>query len=139
MGLEKFKLAQQRDYQNALNEIKSGRKRSHWMWYIFPQIAGLGMTDTSRYYAIKDISEATAYLADNELSTRLVNICRALLEQETDDAHEIFGSPDDLKLRSSMTLFDAVPAAHPIFGQVLDKFYGGKRDKQTLQILGIKT
>jgi len=139
MGLEKFKLAQQRDYQNALNEIKSGHKRSHWMWYIFPQIAGLGMTDTSRYYAIKDISEATAYLADNELSARLVNICKALLALETDDAHEIFGSPDDLKLRSSMTLFDAVPAALPIFGQVLDKFYGGKRDKQTLQILGIKT
>jgi uncharacterized protein (DUF1810 family) len=138
MALERFKEAQEGDYEIALNEIKSGCKRSHWMWYIFPQIAGLGTTETSRFYAIKDIREATDYLMDDELGTRLINICRALLELETNDPHEVFGSPDDLKLRSSMTLFEAVPATFPVFGQVLDKFYKGDRDQPTLQILGIK-
>lgn len=138
MALERFKKAQRGDYEIAFNELKNGRKRSHWMWYIFPQIAGLGMTETSRFYAIKDIGEATAYLIDDELGTRLTNICKALLELETNDAYTVFGSPDDMKLRSSMTLFDAVPATFPVFGQVLDKFYGGERDERTLQILGIK-
>jgi uncharacterized protein (DUF1810 family) len=138
MALERFKKAQEGDYETALNEIKSGRKRSHWMWYIFPQISGLGMTEISRFYAIKDIGEATDYLMDDELGTRLTNICKALLELETSNAYEIFGSPDDIKLQSSMTLFDAVPATFPVFGQVLDKFYGGERDERTLQILGIK-
>lgn len=108
------------------------------MWYIFPQIAGLGATETSRHYAIRDIKEATDYLMDEELSLRLTGMCKALLALETDDAHEIFGSPDDLKLRSSMTLFDAVPATFPVFGQVLDKFYGGKRDERTLDLLKSK-
>lgn len=138
MALERFKKAQKGDYEMALNEIKNGRKRSHWMWYIFPQIAGLGMTETSRFYAIKDIGEATEYLMDDELGTRLINICKALLELETNDPYEVFGSPDDMKLRSSMTLFDAVPATFPVFGQVLDKFYSGERDERTLQILGTK-
>ena len=135
MGLERFKEAQQRDYNAALNEIKGGHKRSHWMWYIFPQLAGLGMTETSRYYAIRDIKEATEYIMDEELGVRLATICKALLALETNDAHEIFGSPDDVKLRSSMTLFDAVPATFPVFGQVLDKFYGGQRDERTLELL----
>lgn len=135
MGLERFKNAQENDYSVALNEIKSGRKRSHWMWYIFPQVAGLGMTETSRYYAIKDMREATDYLLDTELGLRLVTICRALLELETNDPHAIFGSPDDLKLKSSMTLFDAVPATFPVFSQVLDKFYRGERDQRTLELL----
>lgn len=138
MGLERFITAQEQDYETALDEIKNGRKRSHWMWYIFPQVAGLGNTDTSRYYAIKDLQEATAYLMDNTLGTRLTNICKALLQLETNDPHQIFGSPDDLKLKSSMTLFDAVPATFPVFGQVLDKFYKGERDERTLQLLGIK-
>ena len=137
MGLERFKKAQENDYSIALNEIKSGRKRSHWMWYIFPQVAGLGMTETSRYYAIKDIREATDYLSDTELGPRLIVICHALLELETNDPHTIFGSPDDLKLKSSMTLFDAVPAAFPVFSQVLDKFYAGERDQRTLELLKI--
>ena len=137
MGLERFKKAQENDYGIALNEIKSGHKRSHWMWYIFPQVAGLGMTETSRYYAIKDIQEATDYLLDTELSLRLVTICNALLELETIDPHTIFGSPDDLKLKSSMTLFDAVPATIPVFSQVLDKFYAGERDQRTLELLKI--
>ncbi|CAN5293314.1 DUF1810 domain-containing protein [soil metagenome] len=137
MGLERFKEAQQRDYGTALAEIKTGRKRSHWMWYIFPQIAGLGMTETSRHYAIKNIGEAKDYLADNELGPRLINICKALLQLETNDAHQVFGSPDDLKLRSSMTLFNAVSATSPVFGQVLDKFFDGQKDERTLLILGI--
>jgi uncharacterized protein (DUF1810 family) len=137
MGLERFKKAQERDYDVALDEIKSGRKRSHWMWYIFPQLAGLGMTETSKYYAIKDILEATDYLLDTELGIRLITICHALLKLETNDPHAIFGSPDDLKLKSSMTLFDAVPATFPVFGQVLDKFYGGERDERTLELLRV--
>src|ERR1700748_1521908 len=135
MELKRFTEAQERDYDIALNEIKKGQKRSHWMWYIFPQIAGLGMTDTSRFYAIQDINEATAYLMHDTLGTRLVKICEALLALELDDAHAIFGTPDDLKLKSSMTLFDAVPATFPVFGRVLDKFYHGERDQRTLNIL----
>jgi uncharacterized protein (DUF1810 family) len=135
--LNRFTEAQARDYQTALNEIQSGRKRSHWMWYIFPQVAGLGMTETSRYYGIKDVKEATAYLMHPELGVRLVKICEALLLLETDDPNAVFGSPDDLKLRSSMTLFDVVPATYPVFGRVLEKFYNGQRDPRTLQILGI--
>jgi len=139
MELTRFKEAQAKDYETALAEIKNGRKRSHWMWYIFPQIAGLGMTETSRYYAIRDIKEATDYLMDEELGVRLTNICKALLTLETNDPRAVFGSPDDLKLKSSMTLFDAVPATFPVFGQVLDKFYNGQRDNRTLNLLGIKT
>jgi uncharacterized protein (DUF1810 family) len=134
-GLERFKEAQERDFAIALQEIKNGRKRSHWMWYIFPQLAGLGMTETSRYYAIKNMHEATDYLMDEELGTRLTEICRVLLELDTNDPHKIFGSPDDLKFHSSITLFDVVPATFPVFGQVLDKFYGGKRDTRTLELL----
>jgi uncharacterized protein (DUF1810 family) len=134
-GLERFKEAQERDFAIALQEIKNGRKRSHWMWYIFPQLAGLGMTETSRYYAIKNMQEATDYLMDEELGNRLAEICRVLLELDMNDPRNIFGSPDDLKLHSSITLFDAVPATFPVFGRVLDKFYGGKRDTRTLELL----
>jgi len=137
-NLERFRAAQERDYATALAEVKAGRKRSHWMWHVFPQIAGLGMTETSRRYAISDIKEAGEYLLDQELGLRLTTICKALLELETNDPHVIFGSPDDLKLRSCMTLFDAVPATFPVFAQVLDKFYNGRRDERTLEILGIK-
>jgi len=138
MGLERFKQAQEQDYATALSEIKNGRKRSHWMWYIFPQIAGLGMTETSKHYAIRDINEATAYLLDNELGIKLVNICQALLDLKTNDPNAVFGSPDDLKLKSCMTLFDAVPATFPVFSRVLEKFYAGERDERTLQLLAAK-
>lgn len=93
------------------------------------------MTETARYYAILDMEEATEYLMDEELGGRLTTLCKALLALETSDAHEIFRSLDDLKLRSSMTLLDAVPATFPLFGQVLDKFYSDKRDELTLQLL----
>ena len=137
-GLARFKNAQNDDYQTALAEIRNGRKRSHWMWYIFPQLAGLGQSDTARYFAIKDLREAAAYLKDKQLRTNLIAICRALLNLQSRDAHDIFGSPDDLKLRSCMTLFEQVSGAPPVFGQVLDEFFAGKRDQKTLDLLGIK-
>src|ERR1700749_870533 len=135
MGLERFKQAQERDYEIALSEIKNGKKRSHWMSYIFPQVTGLGSTDISKHYAITGIREATDYLMDETLGLRLSNSCKALLELETNDAFTVLGSPDNLKLKSSMTLFEAVPATFPVFGQVLDKFYQGERDQRTLDIL----
>ncbi|MET3606940.1 uncharacterized protein (DUF1810 family) [Mucilaginibacter rubeus] len=96
------------------------------------------MTETSRHYAIKNIREATDYLMDKELGIRLTNICMVLLKLESNDPNAVFGSPDDLKLRSSMTLFDAVPATFPVFGQVLDKFFQGERDQRTLEIFAEK-
>lgn len=135
INLKRFTDAQRTDYGYALAEIQSGRKRSHWMWYIFPQITGLGHTEISKHYAIKDIQEATGFLLYETLGIRLVNICKALLKLPTGDASEVFGNPDHLKLKSSMTLFDAVPATFPVFGQVLDKYYGGGRDQRTLDIL----
>ncbi|UOE50965.1 DUF1810 domain-containing protein [Mucilaginibacter sp. SMC90] len=134
-NLKRFTDAQTRDYDIALTEIQAGQKCGHWMWYIFPQVAGLGKTDTSRHYAIEGISEAEAFLLDKELGMKLVNICKALLQLDTNDAHTIFGSPDDLKLHSSMTLFDAVPATFPVFSQVLDKFFDGKTDQLALELL----
>ena len=134
-NLQRFLDAQKGDYQTALAEIKSGRKRSHWMWYIFPQIQGLGHSETARFYAIKGRAEAEAYLQHPELGSRLVEICQVLVKLSSNDSHGIFGSPDDLKLKSSMTLFDALNTS-PVFKQVLDKFYQGARDEKTLQLLG---
>lgn len=135
-SLQRFLDAQATDYQQALAEIKNGRKRSHWMWYIFPQIQGLGFSETSRYYGIKDAAEATAFLAHPVLGSRLVDICQELLGLQSSDATSIFGSPDDVKLKSSMTLFAALPDANPVFQQVLDKFFSGEKDAKTLQIIG---
>ena len=134
-NLQRFLDAQATDYQQALAEIKNGRKRSHWMWYIFPQIQGLGFSETSRYYAIQDAAEAAEYLKHPVLSKRLFEICQALLEQAGNDANRIFGSPDDVKLKSSMTLFAALPGANSVFQSVLDKFFGGTKDAKTLQLL----
>jgi uncharacterized protein (DUF1810 family) len=134
-GLQRFIDAQAESYSIALSEIISGRKRSHWMWYIFPQIQGLGMSETSRLYAIKDIHEATAFLNHPVLGSRLVRICNELLNLKSDDAHQIFGSPDDLKLCSSMTLFSSVPSADPVFQKILDKFFDGKEDEKTVSII----
>jgi uncharacterized protein (DUF1810 family) len=134
-NLERFIAAQETVYDTALAEIRNGRKTSHWMWFIFPQVSGLGMTETSKFYAIRDVKQALDFLTHPVLGIRLINICKALLELPSADPHQIFGSPDDLKLKSSMTLFDAVPATFPVFGQVLDKFYNGQRDQRTLDIL----
>jgi len=133
--LQRFINAQSKNYSEALSEIRNGRKRTHWMWYIFPQIQGLGMSETSRFYAIKDLHEAADFLNHPVLGSRLIRICDELLHLKSDDAHSIFGSPDDLKLRSSMTLFSSVPSANPVFQKVLDKFFEGKKDEKTLTIL----
>jgi uncharacterized protein (DUF1810 family) len=136
VNLQRFVDAQNTDYPQALAEIKAGRKRSHWMWYIFPQIQGLGYSSISQRYAIQDAREAAAYLQHPVLGARLVEISQALLGLASSNATSIMGSPDDLKLRSSMTLFGAVPGASPVFQQVLDKFFAGKPDSQTLRLLG---
>lgn len=128
--------AQEYDYQAAFAEIKRGKKQTHWMWYIFPQIRGLGYSETSRYYAIKDLDEAKEYLAHPVLGTRLIRICNKLLTLESTDAQQIFGSPDDKKLRSSMTLFALVPGSDEVFNKVLQKFFQGQRDPQTITLLG---
>ena len=134
-NLQRFLDAQATDYPIALAEVKRGRKQSHWMWYIFPQIQGLGYSSTSQFYAILDLQEAQAYLDHPLLGSRLVSICQALYKLESQDARAIFGSPDDLKLKSSMTLFAALPNSNAIFQSILDKFYQGNRDDKTLQIL----
>jgi uncharacterized protein (DUF1810 family) len=134
-NLKRFTEAQEADYELALSEIKNGRKRSHWIWYIFPQIKGLGFSEMSKFYAINDLSEAEAYLNDPVLGNRLIEISQALLQLPDDNATDIFGSPDDLKLKSSMTLFASVPGAPAVFQSVLDKFFNGEKDEKTLQIL----
>jgi uncharacterized protein (DUF1810 family) len=134
-GLERFVNAQEKDYDTALSEIRAGRKRTHWMWYIFPQIEGLGFSETSRHYAIRGMAEAEGYFRHPLLGPRLVQISKALLELDTSDARAIFGSPDDLKLKSCMTLFALVPQTDPVFASVLQKFFGGKMDEMTVRLI----
>ncbi|NVO84077.1 DUF1810 domain-containing protein [Hymenobacter terrestris] len=134
--LQRFLDAQQATYPTALTEIRNGRKRSHWMWFIFPQLRGLGFSETARFYGIADAAEAAAYLAHPVLGPRLLDICEALLQLDSSDATRILGSPDDLKLSSSMTLFGAVPGASAVFGAVLERFFGGESDPRTLALLG---
>lgn len=134
-GLKRFIDAQETGYQIALSEVKNGRKRSHWMWYIFPQIQGLGFSETSRYYAIQDLNEAAEYLEHPVLGSRLIGICNEVLALEDNNANRIFGSPDDMKLKSCMTLFAALPRTDPVFQLVLDKFFGGAKDLKTLGYL----
>ena len=134
-SLKRFTEAQENSYLMALSEIQQGRKQSHWMWFIFPQIAGLGSSETSRYYAIKDLQEADEFLKHPVLGSRLINISRELLKLKTNDAHRVFGSPDDLKLKSSMTLFSMIPGADPVFQQVLEKFFNSGKDNKTLNLI----
>ena len=133
--LKRFLDAQENDFERALAEIKRGRKQSHWMWYIFPQIAGLGLSETSRFYAVKDRAEAELYLAHPVLGARLVEISEALLEIEGKTANQIFCSPDDMKLKSSMTLFGALKNTNPVFQSVLDEYFNGTNDLRTLQLI----
>ena len=114
-NLKRFIDAQENDYLIALKEIKNGRKQSHWMWYIFPQIAGLGFSDISKYYAITDMDEAKEYLKHDILGKRLIELSNVLIRLDTNSAKTIFGSPDDLKLKSSMTLFSQISDAEPVF------------------------
>jgi uncharacterized protein (DUF1810 family) len=135
-SLERFVEAQARNYDDALAEIKRGRKQTHWMWYVFPQIQGLGFSETAKFYAIKDVQEAEAFRKHPVLGSRLISISRALLAIASNDPYQVVGSPDDMKLQSSMTLFGSLPDADPVFQAVLDKFYGGEQDRKTLQLLG---
>ena len=133
--LSRYILAQERTHAAALRELKSGYKSSHWSWWEIPQIIGLGMTSTSREYAIRDLEEAKEYLKDDTLRAHLLELCDALLSLETNDADYVMGYPDDLKLRSCMTLFMAADPDCGTFQAVLDKFFSGKPDEKTLRIL----
>ena len=134
--LNRFVSAQENDFARALSEIREGNKRTHWMWYIFPQIDGLAFSSTSKHYAIKSIEEAKAYLAHPILGPRLVECAEAALGVQGRSASQIFGSPDDLKLRSCATLFAYVSPAGSPFARVLEKYYGGQGDDKTLRLLG---
>lgn len=133
--LQRFLDAQESAYSRALSEIRNGRKQSHWMWYIFPQIAGLGFSDTAQFYAISDLQEAQAYLEHPLLGSRLIEIANALLEIKGKSANQILGSPDDLKLHSSMTLFSLLKPTNPVFQAVLAKYFISLPDNRTLAII----
>lgn len=135
--LNRFLTAQERVYRTALAELKNGRKRSHWMWYIFPQIDGLAKSATSKRYAIKSIDEAREYLHHPVLGSRLAECAEAVLAVEGRSISEIMGYPDDLKLKSSMTLFASLPEAPAAFAGILDKYFHGERDVKTLNILEV--
>lgn len=139
--LTRFKKAQELDYETALAEIRSGQKQSHWMWYIFPQLEGLGFSEISQYYGIKGIEEARAYLADDFLRSHLVEISESLLALESNNATQVMGYPDDLKLKSSMTLFLLATGCDSkyekearVFKAVLDKYFGDEMDAQTVEM-----
>lgn len=134
-GLSRFISAQESTFERALNELKSGQKRSHWMWFIFPQIDGLGRSLSARKYAIRSREEALAFLEHPILGPRLLECCRALLSVSGKTASDIMGFPDDIKLRSSLTLFEAAGKEHPEFDQVLTRYFGGHRDERTLELL----
>jgi uncharacterized protein (DUF1810 family) len=134
--LTRFVEAQAPVYAAALTEIRAGCKRSHWMWFIFPQIAGLGMSAMSRHFAIRDLAEAEAYLEHPVLGPRLLECSRAALAVSGQSAQEIFGSPDDMKLRSCATLFAVVAGDDSVFGEILNHFFDGKADEATLRLIG---
>lgn len=133
--LQRFIAAQEGVYEQALLEIRNGHKRSHWMWFIFPQIDGLGFSATAKFYAIQSLDEAKVYLQHNVLGQNLFECTRTVCAIEGRTAQDIFGSPDDLKLKSCMTLFEFVDGPESVFGQVLDKLYAGERDQKTLLLL----
>lgn len=133
--LERFADAQRDIYEQALSEIRGGRKQSHWMWFVFPQLAGLGSSPTSRFYAIENIDEARAYLGHPILGKRLAECAEVVLAIEGKSASEIFGSPDDMKLQSCMTLFALASPAGSIYERVLDKFFAGEQDRETIRLL----
>lgn len=135
-GLDRFVSAQRDTYDRALAEIRAGRKRTHWMWFVFPQLAGLGRSATAAYYALSGLAEAAAYLAHPVLGPRLVAISRALLDLPAPDPTAVFGYPDDLKLHSCMTLFAQVHGADAVFGAVLAACFAGRPDDATLRLLG---
>lgn len=134
--LQRFIRAQAVSHETALRELRAGRKRSHWMWYVFPHLQGLGFSDMARLYAIESIEEAAAYAAHPVLGQRLRECTAAVLAVDGRSAHDIFGHPDDWKFRSCMTLFEAAVPGEPLFAAALDRYFDGERDDQTLDLLG---
>lgn len=135
-ALDRFVEAQAGVWSQALAELKAGRKTSHWMWFVFPQIAGLGRSETARFYAIADVAEARAYLAHPLLGARLREAAAALLAHRGRSAEAMLGGIDAIKLRSSMTLFEAVAPEEPVFAAVLEAFFSGQRDPETVRRIG---
>lgn len=133
--LTRFLDAQNQVYLKALGEIQQGQKQSHWMWFIFPQLKGLGTSDAANYYGIRSLAEAKAYLQHPVLGKHLRQITTVLLALEGKTAFEVFGSPDNMKLRSCMTLFSLAQDTEDIFQHVLDKYFGGERDSKTVSLL----
>jgi uncharacterized protein (DUF1810 family) len=134
-GLERFLIAQARDYEQALAELKAGQKRSHWIWYVLPQLRGLGRSDMARYYGIRDRSEAEAYIAHPVLGQRLVECVEAVLTHPDRSAVEIFGVVDAVKFRSCLTLFGEVAEDEDCFAEAMRVFYVDERDAETLRLL----
>jgi uncharacterized protein (DUF1810 family) len=137
--LGRFVRAQETDYDHALAEISFGLKTTHWMWYIFPQLEGLGSSWNSIHYSISGLAEAEAYLAHPVLGPRLLACAEAVLRHEGQTARRIFGSPDDMKLRSSATLFAYVSPAGSVFHRIIDRFFQGQPDERTLRLLQSQT
>ena len=135
-GLNRFSMRSRASTRLRFRKFTQGQKRSHWMWFVFPQYAGLGISPTSQRYAIKSLAEAEAYLKDPVLGRRLVECAEALLRIEGRSAQQIFGSPDDMKLKSSATLFAHVSPSGSVFERVLDKYFRGERDDKTLRLIG---
>ena len=137
--LQRFLTAQTEDYECALSELQRGRKESHWIWYIFPQGAGLGHSSMAQQYAIRSRDEGVAYLGHPILGARLQQCCEALLKHQGKKVEDIMGFPDDLKLRSSMTLFAMISVQHSVFHNVLNTFYSGQMDERTIAFLDART
>jgi uncharacterized protein (DUF1810 family) len=136
-NLDRFLAAQEDHWEYVLKELATGKKRSHWMWFVFPQYRGLGSSNMSRRFAIQSTAEATAYIRHPILGSRLRECCTILLGLRSSSAFEVFGTPDDLKLRASMTLFDEVSASDEPFAAVLEAFFEGQRDFKTIGLIGL--
>lgn len=134
-NLRRFLIAQDSIYNNVIKELQNGKKRSHWMWFIFPQIEGLGRSSTAKFYGIKSREEAQAYLNHPILGKRLLECTETILSIQGKSALQILGTPDDLKLKSSMTLFASISPANSVFHRALQQFFAGKEDAQTISLL----
>lgn len=134
-NLARFVAAQHDTFERALREVKAGQKQSHWMWYIYPQLRGLGSSPNAQYYGIAGLDEAAAYLTHDLLGPRLISMGEAVVSVEGRSAADIFGKPDDLKLRSCATLFAHVPSTDSIFQRIIDKYFNGQTDPQTIRLL----
>ncbi|SEF81933.1 DUF1810 domain-containing protein [Marinobacterium lutimaris] len=134
-NLDRFVEAQARDYRTALYELKNGQKRSHWIWYIFPQFAGLGRSPTAQRYEIASLDEARAYLEHPLLGPHLIECCEVMLATERRSARDILGMPDDMKLRSCATLFRQIAGNESVFQRVLERYFSGEADAKTLELL----